>query len=538
MGDEISEWRAIGANPVPGDAPAGKSVRLLPDFEVLQAEIANLESASGRPVKWKEVVTIGKTILREQSKDLLVASYLSMGLFEEGGYAGLRAGLSCIEGMVITFWDSLYPEAKRMRGRINALNWLSEKVGEAVSRKAPEAGDKDLIGGCAQQVEELNKVLSEKMGPEGPVLMNLLKSLRDRLREPESQQPTAQPSPRAPAVTSQPKADAGAQMVSARIESLEDAKRIVRDFGSQIQRAAIFALKQDTSLAWPYRMIRAIAWGQMDAPPPDTDRKTMVPPPPAHLPNNFQGLADSEKWTEILDQAESQISASPLWLDLQRYSLSALTRMGETHRKAKEAVGSELNGLLKRNPGLLDLQFSNGMPFADDQTRNWIRTELSESGNTPSPPSTEERTTNRAEAGPGENRSEAIQLMKKGKFKEAAGLFQQELSKATTYRERFLARLAQAKICFEAGQHKMAVSQLEGMDRDIERFSLEEWEPDICVQVFQTLWRGLNRLMQDSKPPSVEIAKQAEDVYKKLARLDLVAALDLESQKKGSWLGR
>ncbi|MDC4206323.1 MAG: type VI secretion system ImpA family N-terminal domain-containing protein [Candidatus Manganitrophus sp.] len=139
MSDEIAEWVGIGSTPIRSDAPSGDSAKYDPLFEKLQAEIGKLEALSGGPVQWKEVIGSGREILEKKSKDLLVASYVSVGLLEQRGYAGLLAGLSCMEGMVEAFWETLYPETKRMRARINALIWLSEKGGGG---RAEETGSR------------------------------------------------------------------------------------------------------------------------------------------------------------------------------------------------------------------------------------------------------------------------------------------------------------------------------------------------------------------------------------------------------------
>ena len=78
----MANLNTLGIDPIPGASPAGLSARYEPDFEKLSAQIAKLESPDGRSsIKWNEVVDFSTAILSAKSKDLLVASYLSMGLF-------------------------------------------------------------------------------------------------------------------------------------------------------------------------------------------------------------------------------------------------------------------------------------------------------------------------------------------------------------------------------------------------------------------------------------------------------------------------
>jgi len=81
--DLTTEWREIGAKPISLDAPAGSPVRDDADFLSMQDEIQKLESMTGEPVNWKDIVAGGRTVLGEKSKDLLAASYVCLALLHE-----------------------------------------------------------------------------------------------------------------------------------------------------------------------------------------------------------------------------------------------------------------------------------------------------------------------------------------------------------------------------------------------------------------------------------------------------------------------
>src|SRR5512139_963061 len=97
---ELAEWREIGIKPVREDDPCGEPARYDPDFELLDAQIQKLESLSREPVDWNQVVALGRKILQQKSKDLLVTSYLALGLLQNEGFSGLSKGIACLEGMI------------------------------------------------------------------------------------------------------------------------------------------------------------------------------------------------------------------------------------------------------------------------------------------------------------------------------------------------------------------------------------------------------------------------------------------------------
>ena len=139
----------LGTEPVSADTPAGVSVRYEPEFEQLQVEIAKLESVNAVPVNWGEVVDVGTRLLSQKSKDLLVACYVCHGLYDRNGYAGLANGLTILSGMINTYWDTLFPELKRQRARVAAMEWLVERLGARVTECKPKPAERDAI--CSLQ---------------------------------------------------------------------------------------------------------------------------------------------------------------------------------------------------------------------------------------------------------------------------------------------------------------------------------------------------------------------------------------------------
>lgn len=171
----------LGTTPIPGPSPTGASARFEAEFERLAAEIDNLDSEPD--TRWPEVVRLSANVLATKSKDLLVASFLTLGLFRTRGDVGLHEGLTVWRDLVRTFWDGLFPEKNRMSARINSLRWLSDRVGAAVLESPPPtASDRAALTGSAAVIEELRRLASARFGQEAPGLDKLARSVSDRLR--------------------------------------------------------------------------------------------------------------------------------------------------------------------------------------------------------------------------------------------------------------------------------------------------------------------------------------------------------------------
>lgn len=534
LSEERAKWRAIGSAPIRADAPSGESVRYDPGFERLQGEMQKLESLSGGTVDWPQVVRLSREILEDRSKDLLVGSYLVLGLLGTEGLPGLPCGLACLEGLVSDHWPNLFPESKRMRARIAALNWLSEKAGAAVARAEPGRDDGETLTSCGEQVRVIETLLEGKTDLEEPVLADLDRAIRERL----SRLPQGRSEPGGPVVRQRPEAEPvpAATAPAAKIEDPEEARRAMKDSFGTLKRVISFARSRDPANPLPYRLIRSLSWCEIDDLPAADHKRSRIPPPPNQLRSRFQTLTEQCAWKELVNQAESRIAEFPLWLDLHRLSETALARLGDDHAKARHAVVSELATLLERLPDLIDFEFSDGTPFADDSTRKWVPARVLPGSVTAA--TAHQQAEEAPVPGPGvslldELRRESRKLLQQGQLQPAVRLVQEATRAAATERERFLVQLELVHLCVEANELQPALAQLERLDRQISRFSLDAWEPPLACHVLRLYWDTLNRALRQTRQPAPELSRRADTVYKRLCTLDVLAVLDVGSAGRG-----
>jgi type VI secretion system protein ImpA len=99
--------------PIPGDNPAGVSLRYAGDYDELKALLPKPDrdafEAGGQAGQWPKLVQLASQKLRDKSKDLAIAVWLTEGLVHQHGFAGFRDGLLLIQGLCEQFWDHLYP---------------------------------------------------------------------------------------------------------------------------------------------------------------------------------------------------------------------------------------------------------------------------------------------------------------------------------------------------------------------------------------------------------------------------------------------
>ena len=130
----------LGKTPVPGPTPAGEDARYDTDYTDLLTEIGKLSSVTQtEPVNWPRVVELAARILATRSKDLQAAAYLAVGQTHLEGLAGLAVGLQVLRDLLETYWADAFPPLKRLRGRVNALNWWRDETMRWLQGNSPAA---------------------------------------------------------------------------------------------------------------------------------------------------------------------------------------------------------------------------------------------------------------------------------------------------------------------------------------------------------------------------------------------------------------
>jgi len=535
--------------PIPGAAPGGVTAKLDVAYQAVANEVGKLDTPAGGDVDWKKVAAGAGELLESRTKDFTLAAYLARALQAIEGFEGLGTGLTLYGGLLETYWESAFPEVKRLRGRANATQWLVEKAaaglqqwldraeapGQGVKVKASDVAALQATEAAAQRLAE---VVRAKLGDAAPAMGPLLevvqrvKATAEQIlppapppqpatpAQPAEAQPVAQPTPSTPAatptVTTAGSAPARALDVPAVTApaSVEGATEYLRDAGTAIASVGAALRRADPTDAAAYRVLRTGLWLHLAHPPPATGGKTSIPPPPENLRASLGLMLQNQRWAALLEEAESALQQHRLWLDLHRMSAQALAALGGAHARAAEAVASEVRGLLARMPPLPSLTFNDGTPLADAQTKTWLQESVA-----PKPAAR-----GGGDAGgddvPAEPVAEARKLLAAGQIAEGLAALQALVMSRPAGRARFKARLLLAQAAAGAGLQPVALATFEELDRESLAHRLDAWEPTLAAECLKGLVAASRALAQDPRGTSPELASQ----YQRLCRLDPAAA--------------
>jgi len=275
-------------------------------------------------------------------------------------------------------------------------------------------------------------------------------------------------------------------------------------------------------------LLRMSTWLDVELPPVQGNL-TQIRQIPADRLDFFNQQLQAGNHALLINEVESSFGNAPFWLDAHRFTAMALESLG--HMDAQRAVICDLAAFLRRFPKLLEFQFMGGKPFADDQTRLWIETNVltgPDAGSGLSTPSAAGTTENTLWL---ELSREARQFAVKGKFREGVNVFQERRRQAVSRRDRFLCDLHQARFCQEAGYVEVAIPQLESLDEEGERYHLEEWEPDLSLQIAALLLVCYTKTQVNNELSAARTAR-VERMRSRVSRLDAAMAFDLITKTK------
>jgi type VI secretion system protein VasJ len=559
--------------PIPGDNPCGKDASYDEDFLAIKSEIDKLNSVSGRidqekaaelrqmmdatrgAIKKAEktekenelaqrnsvVVDSGGIdyalikqkavkVLSEKSKDIRVASYLCFALWQKEKFSGLSEGLSAIDILVGEFWDGLYPEKKRMGGRKSAIDFLTSKLGDNVEYASVVADDREPLESAKRVLDELKKHFTEKIPDSPPSLLGLSQAIEKCLKKIPKPAVVAPPSGSTSAQTAgeEQQAVSGSTPVAVAPSEI----RTPQDALDAVKKAAKFMREQNRMSATSYRLMRMVRWDVLVGPPPNENGKTMVEAPAAQRRNALTTMRDAGNWGKLLDECELSFGQPPFhfWLDLQRLTVSALEGLGPEFSSARNAALTELALLLQRVPKLSSLTFKDGTPFADPATSDWIEETvmpvLNSSGSISSGVSTR--------FGDGELDNQfaaAKKILDGGDLAGAVALLQAGANNDNSRKSAFRRKLAIATLCMRGNQPAIAKPTLENLSEEIEKFSIDGWEPALALEVWTNLHKCYEFLASGSASNKQALQQLAEKVFEKICRLDMSYALASKGAK-------
>jgi type VI secretion system protein VasJ len=492
--------------PVSEGAPIGADPGYDDDFLAIKEEVAKLSDVDDTLI-----VDIAERLLKQSAKDVRVAVYYVYGRMRRDGAEGVASGFELLSALVDRFGDALMPA--RAETRKAALEWLAG--GTFADRLDRVQGLSDaLLERTLSALALITERTAQWPAAARPELDPLFRRFESRVETPlPSVGANSGPSSGGASATTLP---AAAEISSTR-ELLDRARQMAQ-----------FLRDQPQGYLAAYRLMRCVRWDTLtEVPPHEVSGKTRLVAPRAELRVNLKRLMLQKQWPELLDRVEAAFAegANHFWLDLQYYAFSAQERAGGEYAQIRELVATDCALMLERLPGLDQLAFSDGSPFADDATLEWIARYATvrdvERGEAVVPVSVSSVNTDWAET-----EAQAFDLASQEGLG-AAFAWLQRLPAQDGERDRFVRHLVMARVAERAERPDTAMHLLSTLDIAAQRFQLAAWEPSLAFETKHHLLRLLKIRMNRKEADKPALATHIDALMGELTAIDPARAVTL-----------
>ncbi|MGV3345437.1 type VI secretion system protein TssA [Enterobacteriaceae bacterium LUAb1] len=472
------------------------------DFQCIREEVNRLSGADS-----ELIIERAEKLLLTTCKDLRVASYYLWARLQRDGESGLADGLTLIAALLVRFGTQLWPQ--RATTRLGALAWLTgTKVLDGLLRW-PEVVRSEAAR-TAAALALLQQGMASLPEAERPSLHPLYSALESRLAQ-SGGLDTIVPQNSHSQPENTRHEDAGLQ--TGAIQSGRELMERGREMSHWLQ-------EQPQGWLAAFGLMKCLRWHTLHILPfVDASGLTPLNPPRQGSREQLKRLWMQQNWHGLLDLIGDLFSegVNHFWLDLQWYACQALENLGPPCDRWGETMKGDLEMLLRRLPGLENLAWHDGTPFADEVTRNWIsqqviRTEADWHTLPPAATSANEEDILSYE-------SEAIAQADSDGVESALNWLAARPA-IHTPRQRWLLRLVMARVAEQYGRHEVALHVLRELDTTASTLTLLQWEPTLLFEVQARCLKLLRMKAQRNDADKSHLSREMDRLLASLIALD------------------
>lgn len=476
------------------ETPVGTDYKYEDAYIAIESEIDKTMSASSAgEVNWQFVQESSEEILSEQSKDLKIASYWLYAKWKLEGWRGLEEGIPILTQLLEVYQLTLFPKSDKVKRRI--LEWLHESLSEALMRDVVNVQEPE-VKSLLTHLETLERALAKAFKEEDFALFSsLIRKLTKYLKEKEQREALDAEPTQEKKIDEQKPVEPIAQEVAVEVSSphyskQEHLQQIQQGLhGSEIQEELLL-FEFTLSLAMQ-KMLKLLALEQ-----PLT--RTLFPTNEA-----FETLKE-QKDEHYMTAVKSMLMSYPCWLEGYLNLFESL-EASKSDEMMLELLKYKFIYFVEQHKTTIKTLSPDNYEVINHDLESFL--ELNK----------EERQSGKSSKQFEREYEHAVALFKKQEKAEAVEYLSTHYKNAKSAKEGFLWRLGQVKLAFEIDNKHMAVALLYELDKEIEKFNIHEWSPDLAIEVYVLLLKpSLNKLLPSEK---------RELFYGKLCQLSAVDAM-------------
>lgn len=365
--------------PVSDDMPEGEAVDDNELFEELETEMMKRGTLAHGTIRWDFVVEQAGELLRTQSKDLRLITFILQALPQAPSVVSPLPLAAHIVARFISLWGDKAHPSGRNRGR--QLTRIVDTLDTMVTKAVETGLDADLRETTMTAMMMAGEALAEISSDLGMRMAALVSRVEKAAEAVLAEEPVRPP---APASNEQGRGDSAAGSETApqvftpaaplKPEKLQLDAANERGLKQSLTTVADFLLELDMMHPLSYRVRRFATWYGISGPPPiKAEERTVIQPVSEDVADGYRTAVERKQSdSDIVKRLERSCHLQPFWLEGQ-YLAWRLAKALARDRVA-EAIAEEATRFAGASLWLKNLQFSDGAPFLPDDVRTWLDT--------------------------------------------------------------------------------------------------------------------------------------------------------------------
>ncbi|MDD5158791.1 MAG: type VI secretion system protein TssA [Sulfuricurvum sp.] len=490
-------------NPLSDQSLCGVDAKYDDVYLLMESEIDKINSvAEGAQPNWQYVSNECKSLLELRTKDIKLLCWWAYAQYKLNGLSGFTHAIQTINQLLENFGKELFPKSNRAKW--GALSWFETVMNLQLVQDRQVIVPIDEAEDFLTLLHSFQTLAKEVCETEDRLFSEACRLLEAKVSE--KQQRDAAEKPKTPSIA----VHTADNPSSGEITNDADAIKILNQLKKNAEQLTHYWRERQIDDGRALRMTRMISWLEIDALPLVQNGNTMLNAPGIERIEQIDSLISEGKNDAALQMIENVIFRSPFWLSGHHKAFEIYESIQKN--KAAAEVKNMLISFITSNEGITELKFRDGTPFVPSQMKEWLN-EHTRGGMV----TKEGDTAVDALAIIGE---QCYELVNKKNSKEAMEILQRSFRDAGSQEEKFQWRLLHAQVALAAGKPLMALALIEELEREIEHFSLEEWQPELVAKVYRFYLNSFNR---------TQIEREKYDVaFQRLCRVDMASAIDIK----------
>jgi len=500
-------------NDISGDLIVGQDLKYDDSFLLIEQEIDKVYSVSAEETTdWLYVQKNCFIFLRDKSKDLKIAVWWLFAYWNLDNWNGLQSSLDCFNQFLTKYKQNLFP--KSIKAKTNTILWLEDTLTKEIVEKKLHNSNLIDPSSVSKLFESLQQILIELLETDDKYFTKVIRYLNKKIEQNNLNSPTEIIEEKKVDVVPKKVVD-NTQKINhteliSKIETVEDAKKSfnnLKKIGAQLTK---YYREENFCDLRAIRITRFLSWVAIDELPMNQKGLTQINPPSEMTLYTIEETIKNKEYEKAFVLIENTLERSPYWLDGHLKSYEILKNL----KKLKESneIKNALISFVESNTGIRELEFKNSVPFVSEDTQVFLDSVIDkhEISHLSSNTTYEEKDISKIV-------KEMIQNHQK---KEAIELLQEKYKTTLNYEDKFKLRLGLVKLKILNKDLKMISALIIGLEKDVQRYHLDEWCPDLALEVYKLLVKYFDaKYMKDEK---------LNHAYEQICRLDVSQAFNLK----------